>query len=87
MSIGSRSGNALAAYDIAMARQDLEGLLIHLPDGDLAYFTEGGEHCDDNIEAVTWEQESAMRNRREMAKQVLGKTGDTCGRSRSLANR
>lgn len=69
---GSRGiGNALASYFIELARQDMERWLIHLPDRDLAYFPEGTEHFDDYVEAVTWAQEYAMQNRREMVDLVL----------------
>ncbi len=69
---GSRGiGNALASYFIELARQDMERWMIQLPDRDLAYFPEGTEHFDDYVEAVTWAQEYAMQNRREMADLVL----------------
>ena len=69
---GSRGiGNALAAYFIELARQDMERLMIQLPDRDLAYFPEGTEHFDDYVEAVIWAQEYAMQNRREMVDLVL----------------
>ena len=69
---GSRGiGNALAACFIQLARQDMERLMISLPDKDLAYFSEGSEHFDDYVEAVTWAQEYAMQNRREMVDLVL----------------
>ena len=69
---GSRGiGNALAACFIQLARQDMERLMISLPDKDLAYFPEGSEHFDDYVEAVTWAQEYAMQNRREMVDLVL----------------
>ena len=69
---GSRGiGNALAGYFIELARQDMERWMIHLPDRDLAYFPEGTEHFGDYVEAVTWAQEYAMQNRREMVDLVL----------------
>ena len=69
---GSRGiGNALATYFIGLARRDMERSLIQLPDRDLAYFAEGGEHFGDYVEAVSWAQEYAMQNRREMADLVL----------------
>ena len=69
---GSRGiGNALAGYFIELARRDMERWMIHLPDRDLAYFPEGTEHFDDYVEAVTWAQEYAMQNRREMVDLVL----------------
>lgn len=69
---GSRGiGNAMASYFIELARQDMERQMISLPDRDLAYFAEGNKHFADYIEAVTWAQEYAMRNRREMLELVL----------------
>ena len=69
---GSRGiGNALATYFIALARRDMERMMLQLPDRDLAYFEEGSEHFDDYVEAVGWAQEYAMQNRREMIDLVL----------------
>ncbi len=69
---GSRGiGNALATYFIGLARRDMERSLIQLPDRDLAYFAEGSEHFGDYVEAVSWAQEYAMQNRREMVDLVL----------------
>ncbi len=69
---GSRGiGNALADYFIHLARRDMESWMIQLPDRDLAYFPEGTEHFADYVEAVTWAQEYAMQNRREMVDLVL----------------
>ncbi len=69
---GSRGiGNALAGYFIELARRDMERWMIQLPDRDLAYFPEGSEHFGDYVEAVTWAQEYAMQNRREMVDLVL----------------
>ncbi|MDR3221181.1 MAG: RtcB family protein [Candidatus Accumulibacter sp.] len=73
---GSRGiGNALAAYFIELARQDMERWMIHLPDRDLAYFPEGSEHFDDYVEAVTWAQDYAMQNRECMIDLVLKALG------------
>lgn len=69
---GSRGiGNALADYFIKLARQDMERLMINLPDRDLAYFSEGSEHFDDYVAAVLWAQEYAARNRQCMLDLVL----------------
>ena len=69
---GSRGiGNALASYFIDLARKDMERSMIQLPDRDLAYFAEGSEHFEDYVCALTWAQEYAMQNRREMADLVL----------------
>ena len=64
---GSRGiGNAIGRYFINLAKKDMGIQLGHLPDKDLAYFTEGAEHFADYVEAVTWAQDYAMINRREM---------------------
>jgi tRNA-splicing ligase RtcB len=69
---GSRGiGNGLADYFIELARQDMERLMIHLPDHDLAYFTEGTEYFDDYFEAVHWAQEYAYQNRQSMLDLML----------------
>ena len=69
---GSRGiGNGLADYFIEVARQDMERLMIHLPDHDLAYFTEGTEYFDDYFEAVHWAQEYAYQNRQSMLDLML----------------
>ncbi|MCW5237798.1 RtcB family protein [Verminephrobacter eiseniae] len=50
----------------------MERWMIQLPDRDLAYFPEGTEHFDDDVEAVHWAQEYAMANRQAMPGLVLG---------------
>jgi len=69
---GSRGvGNAIGQYFIELARRDMEKIQMNLPDRDLAYFNQGTDHFDDYIEAVSWAQDYAMVNRREMMKLVL----------------
>jgi tRNA-splicing ligase RtcB len=69
---GSRGiGNAIGTYFIALARGDMERLQMNLPDADLAYFPEGTPHFADYVEAVSWAQAYAMRNRQEMLDIVL----------------
>ena len=64
---GSRGiGNAIGQHFIKLARKDISRHQHHLPDKDLAYFTEGADHFDDYIEAVNWAQEYAQINREEM---------------------
>jgi len=64
---GSRGiGNAIGRYFITLAKKDMGNQLGRLPDKDLAYFTDGSEHFEDYVEAVTWAQDYAMINRREM---------------------
>src|SRR3979490_1713938 len=50
---GSRGvGNRMGSYFIEAARRDMEKFSIHLPDKDLAYFSEGTEPFDDYVEAA-----------------------------------
>jgi len=69
---GSRGiGNAIGRYFISLAKKDMGQQLGQLPDQDLAYFTEDAQHFDDYVEAVTWAQDYAMINRREMMRLVV----------------
>lgn len=69
---GSRGiGNALGDYFISLARKDMERWFIHLPDRDLAYFSEGSDHFADYIEAVDWAQRYAYANREAILALVL----------------
>ncbi len=69
---GSRGiGNAIGRHFIKLARKDVSRHQHHLPDKDLAYFTEGAEHFDDYVEAVNWAQEYARVNREEMMGLVI----------------
>ncbi|HYD55455.1 MAG TPA: RtcB family protein [Burkholderiales bacterium] len=69
---GSRGiGNAIGSYFIELAKRDVERNQIHLPDRDLAYFTEGAQHFGDYVEAVGWAQDYARSNRAEMMDLVL----------------
>lgn len=69
---GSRGiGNVMGRYFIEMAKKDAMRHQIHLPDKDLAYFSEGSEHFDDYVEAVHWAQDYAMANRREMMDLII----------------
>ena len=69
---GSRGiGNVIGRYFIALAKQDMERHIAHLPHRDLAYFSEGAEHFDDYVEAVHWAQDYALENRRVMMRLVL----------------
>jgi tRNA-splicing ligase RtcB len=49
----------------------MERHFIQLPDKDLAYLSEGTEHFDDYVEAVSWAQDFALTNRRLMMAHVL----------------
>ncbi|HEX4869981.1 MAG TPA: RtcB family protein [Moraxellaceae bacterium] len=69
---GSRGvGNCIGRYFIDLAKKDMERSLGHLPDKDLSYFVEGSRHFDDYVEAVSWAQDYALTNRREMMRLVL----------------
>jgi tRNA-splicing ligase RtcB (3'-phosphate/5'-hydroxy nucleic acid ligase) len=69
---GSRGvGNRIGTHFIGLAKSDLRRAEVHLPDADLAYFSEGSEHFDDYVEAVSWAQEYARLNRELMMQQVL----------------
>lgn len=69
---GSRGiGNVIGRYFIEKAKKDVGKALGQLPDQDLAYFTEGTQHFDDYVQAVSWAQDYAWLNRREMMRLVL----------------
>jgi tRNA-splicing ligase RtcB (3'-phosphate/5'-hydroxy nucleic acid ligase) len=75
---GSRGvGNRMGSYFIEVARKDMEKFFIHLPDRDLAYFSEGTEHFDDYVEAVEWAQDFARWNRHLMMEQIVGAVRDS----------
>jgi len=62
----------MGSYFIELARRDMERFFVHLPDTDLAYFSEGSEHFDDYVEAVEWAQDFARWNRHLMMEQIVG---------------
>lgn len=69
---GSRGiGNKIGMYFIGLAKREMEKWMIHLPDRDLAYLSEGSDYYDDYIEAVTWGQDYARLNRQYMMDAVL----------------
>jgi tRNA-splicing ligase RtcB len=69
---GSRGvGNRIGTYFIELAKRDMERHMQQLPDKDLAYFSEGAEHFDDYVEAVSWAQNFARENRELMMRAVL----------------
>ncbi len=69
---GSRGiGNRIGTYFISLAKKEMERWHIHLPDKDLAYLVEGSEHFDDYVQAVTWAQRFAFKNREIMLGRVL----------------
>ncbi len=64
---GSRGvGNAIGTHFIALAKKDMQDQLGNLPDQNLAYFTEGAQHFEDYVEAVSWAQDFAANNRAYM---------------------
>jgi tRNA-splicing ligase RtcB len=69
---GSRGvGNVIGRYFINLAKKDMRRHQQHLPDANLAYFSEGSEHFTDYVMAVKWAQEYAWVNRQEMMKLVV----------------
>ena len=69
---GSRNpGNCIGRYFIELAKKEMERFYINLPDKDLAYLPEGTEHYDDYIEAVSWAQDFAYRNRQVIMELVI----------------
>ncbi|MCR9140920.1 MAG: RtcB family protein [bacterium] len=69
---GSRGiGNRIGTYFIELAKQDMRRYHVNLPDKDLAYLPEGTEYFDDYVEAVSWGQDFAFRNRRIMMEYVI----------------
>jgi tRNA-splicing ligase RtcB len=69
---GSRGiGNRIGTYFIELAKKDMRRYHINLPDKDLAYLPEGTEYFDDYVEAVSWGQDFAFRNRRIMMESVI----------------
>lgn len=69
---GSRGvGNRIGRHFIALAKEDMRKHARNLPDLDLAYLSEGTRHFDDYVEAVSWAQSYARRNREVMMDAVL----------------
>lgn len=70
---GSRGiGNAIGAYFIERAKEDMRRWFINLPDQDLAYLPEGSALFADYVEAVDWAQGFARLNREHMMIAALG---------------
>lgn len=69
---GSRGvGNRIGSYFIELAKKDMLGALGSLPDKDLAYLTEGTQHFNDYVEAVSWAQDYARWNRNLMMEAII----------------
>jgi tRNA-splicing ligase RtcB len=62
----------IGSYFIEKAKRRMERYSIHLPDGDLAYLTEGDDDFEDYVEAVHWAQDYALENRRLMMESTIG---------------
>jgi tRNA-splicing ligase RtcB len=76
---GSRGvGNRIGMHFIELARKDMEKFYIQLPDRDLAYFPEGTEHFDDYVQAVSWAQDFARRNRELMMQNLVAAVQAIC---------
>jgi tRNA-splicing ligase RtcB len=68
---GSRGvGNRIAQHHITVAQRYAQRNRIRLPDRDLAYLEEGTTEFDRYIEELTWAQQFALLNRREMMDRV-----------------
>jgi tRNA-splicing ligase RtcB len=70
---GSRGvGNRIGSYFIELAKNDMRAAHGNMPeDEDLAYLTEGTEHFDDYVHAVSWAQNFAHVNREIMMERAL----------------
>jgi tRNA-splicing ligase RtcB len=69
---GSRgTGNIIGRHFIGKAKEQMEQMHITLPDPDLAYLVEGGQHFADYRKAVSWAQEYAKENRAVMLERVI----------------
>jgi tRNA-splicing ligase RtcB len=68
---GSRGvGACIGNYFIDLAKQDMKRYHIDLPDPNLAYFPRGSMYFDDYLEAVSWAQDYAMKNRELMVESI-----------------
>ena len=78
---GSRGvGNRIGMYFIERAKADMRRQGIALPDADLAYLTERTQDFDDYVEAVSWAQDFATKNRAVMMEAVLGQLARAVGK-------
>ena len=69
---GSRGvGNVIGSHYIESAKDAMSKYFIHLPDQDLAYLPEGTKEFDDYVKAVSWAQDYAMENRKQMMLRVI----------------
>jgi tRNA-splicing ligase RtcB (3'-phosphate/5'-hydroxy nucleic acid ligase) len=69
---GSRGvGNRIGTRFIELAKKDLMRAGVDVPDRDLAYLSEGTEHFDEYVEAVSWAQDYARTNRELMMGRIV----------------
>lgn len=69
---GSRGiGNRIGSYFIELAKAEMRRWYINLPDEDLAYLPQGSEHFGDYMNALSWAQGFARRNREVMMDAAL----------------
>ena len=69
---GSRGcGNRIGTYFIQQAKKEMGRWFIRLPDANLAYLTEGSDLFSDYVEAVSWAQDFAAENRKQMMSAIL----------------
>jgi len=77
---GSRGiGNRIGTYFIERAKADMRRQGVDLPDADLAYLTERTQDFDDYVEAVSWAQDFASKNRAVMMAAVLAQLARVVG--------
>lgn len=74
---GSRGvGNRIGSYFIRKAKEEMRRWHINLPDENLAYLPEGSQYFDDYVQALSWAQRFARRNRELMMQAVTTAVAD-----------
>jgi tRNA-splicing ligase RtcB len=69
---GSRGvGNRIGTYFIEKAKEEMRRHFINLPDMDLSYLVQGSKLFEDYCDAVSFAQEYAFENRKQMMEAVL----------------
>src|SRR5277367_1646166 len=69
---GSRGvGNRIGSHFVELAKREMERFFIRLPDQDLAYLPEGTVHFGHYVQAVSWAQDFALKNRELMMASVV----------------
>ncbi|AXH59523.1 RtcB family protein [Pseudomonas amygdali] len=69
---GSRGiGNMIGSHFIKEAQKLMDRWYIDLPDRNLAYLPEGAQEFEDYVEALSWAQEYAFKNRELMMEKVI----------------